>query len=62
MDSLQHTPVGGGPLSYGEANSVQQAYLAAYQRDNAPTQNKLLGIAASTALFRQFTTIVVLDE
>ena len=62
MDPLQHTPVGGGPLWYGESNSVQQAYLAVRQRDNAPTQNRLLGIAAGTALFKQFTTVVVLDE
>ena len=27
MDPLQHTPVGGGPLWYGEANLAQQAYL-----------------------------------
>ncbi len=29
MDPLQHTPVGGGPLWCREANSVQQACLAA---------------------------------
>lgn len=62
MDPLQHTPVGGGPLWYGEANSVQQAYFAVRQHGNAPAQNKLLGIASGTALFKQFTTVVVLDE
>ena len=62
MDPLQHTPVGGGPLWYGEANSVQQAYLAVRQRENAPAQHKLLGIGARTSLFQQFTTVVVLDE
>ena len=35
MDRLQHTLVGGGPLWYGEANSVQQAYLAVRRRENA---------------------------
>jgi hypothetical protein len=62
MDPLQHTPVGGGPLWYREVDSVQQAYLAARQRGNAPAQHKLLGIAAGTSLFQQFTTVVVLDE
>ena len=62
MDPLQHTPVGGGPLWYGESNSVQQAYLSVRQQENAPAQHKLLGIAAGTALFQQFTTVVVLDE
>ena len=62
MDPLQHTPRGGGPLWYGEANSVQQAYLAVRQRENAPAQHKLLGIAFGTSLFPQFTTFVVLDE
>ena len=38
MDQLKDTPVGGGSLWYGEANSVQQAYLADRQRDNAPAQ------------------------
>jgi hypothetical protein len=52
MDPFQHTPVGGGPLWYGEANSVQQAYLAVRQRENAPAQHKLLGIAAGTSLFQ----------
>jgi hypothetical protein len=36
MDSLQHTHVGGGPLLYGEAISVQQTCLAARERENAP--------------------------
>ena len=40
MDPLQHTPLGGGPLWYGEANSVQQAYLAVRHRENAPVQHK----------------------
>ena len=62
MDPLQHTLVGCGPLWYGEANSVQQAYLAVRQRENAPGQHKLIGIAAGTSLFQQFTTVVVLDE
>jgi hypothetical protein len=61
MDPLQHTHVGGGPLRYGEANSVQQAYLAVRQRNNAPAQHKLLGIVVGTSLFQQFTTVVVLD-
>ena len=52
MDQLQHTHVGGGPLLYGEANSVQQAYLAVRQRENAPAQHKLLEIAARTSLFQ----------
>ena len=62
MDRLQNTPVGGGHSWYGEANSIQQAYLAARQRDNAPAQNKLLGNVAGTTLFQQFTTVIVLDE
>ena len=62
MDPLQHMHVGGGPLWYVEANSVQQAYLAIRQRENAPAQHKLLEIAAGTSLFQQFTTVVVLDE
>ena len=62
MDPLQHTPVGGGSLWYGEANSVQQAYLEVRRRDTAPAQNKLLGIVAGTTLFEQFTIVVVLDE
>jgi len=62
MDPLQHTHVGGGSLWYGEANSVQQAYLSARQRENAPAQYKLLGSFARTSLFQQFTTVVVLDE
>ena len=33
MDPLQHTYVGGGPIWYGEANSLQQAYLAFRQRE-----------------------------
>jgi len=41
---------------------VYQAYIAVCQRDNAPTQNKLIIIAAGTTLFQQFTTLVVLDE
>jgi hypothetical protein len=52
MDPIQHTPVGGEPFWYGEANSVRQAYLAARQRDNAPAQNKLLGIVGGMALFQ----------
>ena len=62
LGPLQHTLVGGGPLWYGEANSVQQAYLAVRQWENAPAQQKLLGIVAGTLLFQQFTTVVVLDE
>jgi len=62
MDPLQHTSVGGAPLWYGEANSVQKAYLAVRQRVNAPAQNKLLKIVAGIALFQKCTTIVVLDE
>ena len=62
MNPLHHTPVGGGPLWYGEAKSVQQVYLAFRQRDNAPAQNKLFGIAASTSLSKKFTIGVVLDE
>jgi hypothetical protein len=62
MDPLQHTPVGGGPLWYWEANSVQQAYLAVRQRENALAQHKLLGMVVGTSLFQQFTTVVVLDE
>ena len=62
MDPLQHTPVGGGPLWCGEANSVQQAYLTVRQRENGPAQHKLFGIASGTLLFQQFTTVVVLDE
>ncbi len=62
MDPLQHTPVGGGPLSYGVANFVQQAYLSVRQRENAPAQHKLLGIVVGTSLFQQFTTVVVIDE
>ena len=62
MNPLQHTLVGGGPLWYGEANSVHQAYLVVRQRENAPAQHKLLGIVARTSLFQQFTTVVVLDE
>jgi hypothetical protein len=62
MDPLQHTHVGGGPLRYGEANSIQQAYLAVRQRENALAQHKLLGIDARTSLFQQFTTVVVLYE
>ena len=45
-----------------EANSVQQAYLAVRQRENAPAQHKLHGIVARTSLFQKFTTVVVLDE
>ncbi len=52
MDPLQHTHVGGGPLWYGEANSAQQIYLAARQRENAPAQNKLLENAARASLFQ----------
>jgi hypothetical protein len=37
-------------------------YLAFRQRDNAPAQNKLFGIAASTSLSKKFTIGVVLDE
>jgi hypothetical protein len=62
MDPLQHTHVGGVPLWYGAANSVQQAYLSARQRENAPVQHKLLGIVVGTALFQQFTFVVVIDE
>ncbi len=62
MDPLQHPPVGGGPLWYGEANSIQQAYLSVRRRENAPAQHKLLGIAAGTTVFQQFTTVVILDE
>jgi hypothetical protein len=62
MDPLQHTLVGGGPLWYGEANSVKQAYLAVRQRENAPAQHKLLRIDDGTSLFQQFTAVVVLDE
>jgi len=62
MNPLQHTHVGGGPLWYGEANSVQQAYLAIRQPENAHAQHQLLGIAAETSLFQQFTAGVVLDE
>ena len=62
MDPLQHTHVGGGPLWYGEANSVQQAYLAVRQRENDPAQHKLIGIVVGTSLLQQFTTVVVLDE
>ena len=47
---------------YGEANSVNQAYLAVRQRENAPAQHKLLGIVVGTSLFQQFTTVIVLDE
>ena len=54
--------MGCGFLWYGEANSVQQAYLAVRQRDNAPAQHKLLGIAAGTTLFQQFTIVIVFDE
>ena len=54
--------MGGGLLWYGEANLVQQAYLAARHRENAPAQHKLLGIAAGTTLFQQFTIVIVLDE
>jgi len=57
---LQHTPVGGGPFWYGEANSVQQAYLAVRQREKAPAEYKLLGIVVGTTLFQQFTTVVFL--
>ncbi len=52
MEPLQHTPVGGGPLWYGEANSIQQAYLEVRQRENAPAQHKLLGITTGTSLFQ----------
>jgi hypothetical protein len=62
MDPLEHTPVGGGPFWYGEANLVQHAYLAVRQRENAPVQHKLIEIVARTSLFQQFTTVVVLDE
>ncbi len=62
MDPLQHTRVGGGLVLYGEANSVQQAYLSVRRQENAPAQHKLLGIAARTSLFQQFSTVVVLDE
>ena len=53
--------MGDGPLWYGEANSIQQSYLAARQRDNAPGHNKLLRIVAGTTLFQKFTTFVILD-
>jgi hypothetical protein len=56
LDTLQHTHVGGGPLWYGGANLVKQAYLAVRQRENAPAQHTLLGLAAGTSLFQQFTT------
>jgi len=62
MDPLQHIPVGGGPLRYGEVNSGQQAYLVIRHRENAPAQNKLLEIDAGISLFQQFTTVIVLDE
>ncbi len=52
MDPLQHTPVGGEPLWYGDTNAVQQSYLAFRQRENSPAQHKLLGIAAGTSLFQ----------
>jgi hypothetical protein len=52
MDPLQHTPVGGGPLMYWEANLVQQAYHAVRQRENAPAQHKFLGIIARTSMFQ----------
>jgi len=55
MDQLQHTHVGGRPLRYGEANSLQQAYLAVRQRENAPAQHKLLKIVVGTSLFQQYT-------
>jgi hypothetical protein len=61
MDPLQHTHVGGGSFWHGEANSAQQAYLVVRQRENTPAQHKLLGIAAGTASFQQFTTVIVLD-
>jgi hypothetical protein len=61
MDPLQHIPVGGGLLWYGKDHSIQQAFLAVRQRDNATAQNKLLGIAAGTTLFQQFTKFIVLD-
>ena len=62
MDPLQHTHVNGGSLWYGEANLVQQAYLAVRQRENVPAQHKLLGSVVGTSLFQQFTHVVVLDE
>jgi hypothetical protein len=40
MDPLQYTHVGGGPLWYGEANSIKQAYLGVRQQENAPAQHK----------------------
>ena len=62
MDPLQHTPMGGGALFYWESSSAQHAYLAIRHRDNAPAQNKLLGVVPGTRLFRQFTIFVVLDK
>ena len=53
---------GGRTLWYGEANSIQKAYLAVRKRKNAPVQHKLLGSFAGLSLFQQFTTVVVLDE
>ena len=41
-DPSQHTPVGGVPVLYGDANLVQQAYLAVRQRENAPAQHNYL--------------------
>ena len=49
-------------MVWRSANSVQQAYLEGRQRDNAPVQNKLLGIATGTTLFQQFTRVIALDE
>ena len=53
--------MGGGPLWYGDATSAKQAYLAVRQRENAPAQHKLLGIAAGTSFFQHFTPVVVQD-
>ena len=63
IGQLQHTPVSGVSLWYDEANSCQQAYyLAVRLRNNAPAQNKFLGIVVCTTLFQQFTAVIVLDE
>jgi hypothetical protein len=62
MEPLQHTPVSVGPIWYGEANSVQQAYFVVRQRDNAPAQNKPLCVAAAHRWFNNLQQLLFLTH
>ena len=62
FDHLQHTPVKSGSLWYGQASSVAQAWAATIHSKESPTQDRLVNIAAGTAIIRQFHEVIFLDE